>query len=174
MYQKSGELKINDFGKLIYTGEIFDDHNSFDFEAFIDTGNDFGVVLTSQLANAVCAEVEEDIKINTGAGLETIPGQKRKVNLRFGNLLLKNYSVTVLNGTRNLVGISFLQEHGILMIVDFKKGKTEGGVLTNDQTFANVIKKTSRCYFGHKNDSIKSNEKCPICDKSEKDEQHIV
>lgn len=164
MQQKSGKLIINSIGKLILTGEIFDGHGSFDFEAYVDTGSSFNMVITRELADAVCAKVEEEIKnISIGSGSNTTDGQIRRANFRFGDLLLQNYNVTVVNGSRNLVGIKFFQDTGIIMLVDFHRGKTMGGIIINDRKFAGVIGKVSHCYFSHNNDISKSNEPCPIC-----------
>lgn len=163
MEQKSGRLIIDDNGKLILTGKIFDSHNSFDFDAFVDTGSSFGMVLNTQLADAVCAKYERDIEISIGGGSNSITGQIRKANLRFGDLTLHNYKITVVSGNRNLVGIKFFQDTGIIMLVDFYKGKTMGGAITNDRRFAKVIGKTSHYFFIHNNDITKSDEPCSIC-----------
>lgn len=163
MAQKSGKLIIGDNGKLILTGEVFDGHGSYDFNADVDTGSSFGMVLTRELADAVCATVEGKIDISIGGGSETISGQKRIANLRFGELVLNNYEIIVVNGTRNLVGIKFFQDTGTMMLVDFHKGKTMGGLITNDRRIAIAIGKTVHCLSVHKFDITKSNEQCPIC-----------
>jgi len=163
MEQKSGKLIINDDGKLILTGEVFDGHGSYDFNAYVDTGSSFGMVLTRELADAVCAKVEGDINISIGGGSNTVKGQKRRANLRFGELILTNYEITVVNGTRNLAGIKFFQDAGIIMLVDFHKGKTMGGLITNNRRFARALGKTAHCFSVHKSDITKSNEPCPIC-----------
>ncbi|MFA5829233.1 MAG: aspartyl protease family protein [Candidatus Gracilibacteria bacterium] len=163
MEQKSGKLIIDNNGKLILTGEVFDDHGSFDFNAFVDTGSSFGMVLTKQLADAVCAKYERDINISIGGGSNATTGQICRANLRFGDLTLQNYEVTVVNGNRNLVGIKFFQDTGIIILIDFHKGKTMGGAITTDRRFAKAIGKTSHCFFVHNNDITKSNEPCPIC-----------
>jgi hypothetical protein len=163
MEQKSGKLIIDDNGKLILTGEIFDGYGSFDFGAFVDTGSPFGLVLTKELADAVCAKYEGEINISTGAGSNSTKGQIRRANFRFGGLTLQNYEITVVNGNRNLVGINFFQDTGIIMLVDFHKGKTMGGAITNDRKLANALGKTSHCFLVHNNDITKSNEPCPIC-----------
>lgn len=163
MEQKSGKLIIDENGKLILTGEIFDGHGSFNFETFVDTGSPFGLVVTKELADAVCAKYKREINISTGAGSNSTKGQICRANFRFGSLTLQNYEVTVVNGNRNLVGIKFFQDTGIIMMVDFHKGKTMGGAITNDRKFAGVIGKTAHCYFSHNNDIIKSNEPCPTC-----------
>lgn len=64
----------------------------------------------------------------------------------------------------NKVGTKFFQDTGIIMLVDFYKGKTMGGIITSDRRFAGAIGKTSHCYFSHNNDIVKSNEPCPICE----------
>jgi hypothetical protein len=163
MERKSGKLIIDDNGKLILTGEVFDEHGSYDFNAYVDTGCSFGMVLTRELADAVCAKVEGEIDISIGGGSNTVTGQKRRVNLRFGELVLNNYKITVVDGTRNLVGIEFFQDTGTIMLVEFHKGKTMGGLITNDRRFASALGKTAHCFLVHKNDITKSNEPCPIC-----------
>lgn len=163
MEQKSGKLTIDSSGKLILTGEIFDEHGSFNFEAFVDTGSPFGLVITRELADAVCAKCEKEINISTGAGSNSTKGLISKANFRFGDLTLQNYEATVVNGNRNLVGIKFFQDTGIIMLVDFHKGKTMGGAITDDRKFARALGKTSHCFFVHNNDITKSNEPCPIC-----------
>ena len=163
MERKSGKLIIDDNGELILTGEVFDERGSYDFNACVDTGCSFGMVLTKELADAVCAKVEGEINIIIGGGSKTVNGQKRRVNLRFGELVLQNYEIIVINGNENLVGIEFFQDTGIIMIVDFHKGKTMGGLITNDRRFARALGKTAHCFLVHKNDITKSNEPCPIC-----------
>lgn len=130
MEQKSGKLIIDDNGKLILTGEVFDQHGSYDFNACVDTGSTFDIVLTRELADAVCAEVKGEIKnISIGAGSNKTNGLIRRTNLRFGGLELLNHEVIVIDGgNRNLVGIKFFQDTGITMLVDFHKGKTMGGI----------------------------------------------
>lgn len=163
MEYKSGKLKIDDNGKLILTGEVYDDHVSLDFDAFVDTGSSFGMVLTRQLADSVCAKYEGEIDISIGGGSDSTTGQIRKANLRFGNLTLQNYEVTVVNGNRNLVGIKFFQDTEVIMLIDFHKGKTMGGAITNDRKFARAIGKASHCFLVHNNDITKSNYPCSIC-----------
>lgn len=164
MEQKSGKLLINDAGKLILTGEIFDGHGSFNFETFVDTGLSLNMVITRELADAVCAKIEGEVKnISIGGGTSSVDGQIRMANFRFGDLVIQNYKVAVINGSRNLVGIKFFQDVGILMLVDFHKGKTMGGILTSERKFANIIGKTAHCYFSHNIDISKSNEPCPSC-----------
>ena len=155
---------INEVGKLILTGEIFDDHGSYAFEACVDTGLSLNMVITKELADSVCAKVEGKIEnISIGGGSNTTDGLIRRANFRFGNLLLQNYNVAVINGSRNLVGIKFFQDTKTIMLVDFFKGKTMGGIITNDRKFASAIGKISHCYFCHNNDISKSNEPCPTC-----------
>lgn len=160
---ESGKLAIKDNGKLILTGEVFDEYGSHNFDAYVDTGSDFGMVLTRGLADAVCAKVEDEIGISIGGGSSTVRGQKRRANLRFGELTLKDYEITVVNGTRNLVGIKFFQDTGIMILVDFHKGKTRGGLITNDRRFVSALGKTTHCFLGHKEDITKSDEACSIC-----------
>lgn len=163
MERKSGKLIINDEGKLILTGEVFDGHGSYDFNAYVDTGSIFGIVLTQELADAVCAKVEGEVDISIGAGSGQTKGQIRKANLRFGELVIENYQITVVKGNRNLIGIKFFQDVGAGMIVDFHKGKTMGGLITNERKLVKAIGKTAHCFLEHKNDIVKSYEPCPIC-----------
>lgn len=163
MEQESGKLIIDENGKLILTGEIFDGHGSYPFNAYVDTGSSFGLVITRKLADAVCAKVEGEIDISIGGGSKTVTGQKRKANLRFGELILNNYEITVVSGTRNLVGIQFFQNAHIAMLVDFNQGKTRGGLITNQRRFASALGKTAHCFTVHRTDITKSNEPCPIC-----------
>lgn len=164
MNQETGKLIIDKNGKLILTGEIFDNHGSYSFDAYVDTGSSFGLILTRELADAVCAKIEEKISnISIGGGSNSVIGHKRKANLRFGELTLSNYEITVVEGgTRNLVGIKFFQDTQILMLIDFK-GKTSGGLITNDRRFASAIGKTAHFLTVHKTDITRSDEPCPIC-----------
>jgi len=138
MKQESGKLIIDKNGKLI-------------------------LVMTEELANAVCSEPIEEINISIGGGSSSIMGQKRKVNLRFGKMILYNYDITVINGTNNLIGIPFFQNANIFMCVDFKKDITVGGLVTNDRRLARAIGKVAHCITLHKTDITRSNEPCPIC-----------
>ena len=79
------------------------------------------------------------------------------------DLIIQNYKVTVVNGTRNLVGIKFFQDVGIIMLMDFHKEKTNGGIITSEQKFVNILGKTAHCYFSHNIDISKSNEPCSSC-----------
>jgi predicted oxidoreductase len=163
MKRESGKLVITAKGKLILTGEVFDSHGSYPFDAFVDTGSDFGLVLTQELADAVCAKVEGEINISIGGGSQSIVGQKRKVSLKFGEMAVTDYEVTVISGTRNLIGIKFLQDANILMVADFKPGKTSGGIITNNRKYASIIGKAAHCAFSHQIDITGSHLPCPIC-----------
>lgn len=163
MDRTSGELKFSQEGKLILTGEIFDSHNTFLFEAFVDTGSTFGIIITRELADAVCAPDNGPVQINAGAGSVSSEGHKSVVNLKFGQLICRNYPVTIINGTRNLIGVKFLQEAGIIMLVDFNKGRTQGGIITTDRTEAKIFGKVSHCLHSHKLDLSDSKNPCPVC-----------
>jgi len=162
--KKSGQLNISDDGKLILTGEVFDTHGYYIFDAAIDTGASLGITLTQELADAVCAPVvEARIPISIGAGSNSIEGCLRKVNLRFGGLEVKNYTATVIKGTRNLIGIKFLQEAGILLVADFHREKTLGSFISSDRNHARLIGKTFHCVNVHNFDICKINDPCPVC-----------
>ncbi len=163
MERKSGKLSIDDEGKLILTGEVFDGHGSYDFNAYVDTGSIFGIILTQELADAVCAKVKGEVVISTGAGSGQTRGQIRNANLRFGDLVIENYQITVVQGDRNLIGIKFLQDVGVGMLVDFHKGKTMGGLITSERKLVRSLGKTAHCFLEHKNDMAKSHEPCPTC-----------
>lgn len=164
MERRSGKIKIDSTGKVILTAEIYDEHGSFDFDAIVDTGSSFGMVITKGLADAVCAKVLGEIEnISIGGGTDTINGQLRVANFRFGDLLdIPNYKVIVTDGTRNLIGVKFFQDNNILLMIDFK-GTTSGSLITNDRKFASALGKTTHYLEIHKNDITKSNEPCTIC-----------
>ncbi len=145
------------------TGEIFDKHGAYTFDAYIDTGSIFGLVLEKNLADAVCAQIEKEVNVSIGAGSKNIVGQIRKVNLQFGGLSVKNYPAVVVDGDRNLIGVKFFQDAGIAIVFDFLKGKTMGGFVTTDRKLIKAVGKTSHCFLSHNTDITKTYESCPIC-----------
>ncbi len=161
---QSGKLIIPNNGKLILTGEVFDDHGNHHFNAYVDTGCNFNIALTQELADAVCAPVTgKEINISTGAGTGSTIGHERIVNLKFGNLTIKNYKIIAIPGKRNLIGVNFFQDVGIIIIADFHKGKTQGGIITSDRKVASIFGKTAHCFFSHGLDISNSDKPCPVC-----------
>lgn len=163
----SGKLRIDEItGKLFLVGEVFDDHGSYLFEAGIDTGSDFGLVIQRGLADAVCAPVVSTTgPISIGGGSGSVEGLYRKVNVKFGELIVHNYEATVLNGNsdRNLIGVKFLQEAGLLLLADFHEGITKGGFVTSERKFALAIGKTCHCLSVHNLDLCDCSKPCPVC-----------
>lgn len=160
----SGQLTIKS-GKLLLFGEIFDQHGAYPFEGFIDTGCSYDMVITRQLADAVCANIEKPVMASVGGGASTVPGSIRKINVRFGNFEGRNISVFVpddSNSTRTLIGIGFFQKAGILLIADFHSGATQGGLVTTDRAMASSVGMVVHCSSVHNNQLIKEM-KCPFC-----------
>ena len=161
--QKSGQIRITNDGKVILTGEIFDQHGSYPFEAFIDTGSSFGLIITQELADAVCAPVLEEVNICIGAGSGNTKGHTRLANFRFGDLEIKNYRATAVKGSRNLVGVKFFQDISAAVLLDFHQGKTAGCFLSTDQKFVRMLGKSLHCATVHGLDICESTKPCPVC-----------
>jgi len=162
----SGQLRIDKNGKLFLSGEVFDNHGTYQFEAGIDTGSGFGFVMHRDLADAVCAPVIRAAgSISIGAGSSTISGVYRKVNFRFGGLEVRDYEAVVLDGSsaRNIIGVKFFQDAGMLLLADFHEGSAKGGLVTSDRRSAEVIGKTLHCFAIHNLDLSKCLEPCPVC-----------
>ena len=163
----SGKLRIDEkSGKLFLAGEVFDDHGSCLFEAGIDTGSDFGLVLQRGLADALCAPVISTTgPISIGGGSGSVEGLFRKVNFRFGELVVENYQAVILNGDsdRNLIGIKFFQDAGLLLLADFHAGITKGGFISSDRKFAMAIGKTCHCLSVHNVDLCNYSSPCLAC-----------
>lgn len=162
----SGELKIDDNGKLLLGGEVFDSHGFYPFKAFIDTGSEFGFVIQKDLADAVCAPIIGSAgSISVGAGTSTISGVYRKISFRFGQLVIKNYNAVVLNKitNRNILGLKFFQDCDILLLADFHEGSTKGGLVSTDRKLARAIGNICHCLIQHDLDLSKYLEPCPAC-----------
>ena len=151
MEVNSNTLKIDSNHKIKFSGNIFDHHGSYSFNAYIDTGCTFNLVLNRELADAVCAEVVcEVLDISIGGGLENKRGFIRKANLKFGPLTLRDYEFLVVDDNkRNLIGIKFFQDSKMLLVMDFASGKTDGCFITTNQDIARAMGKTVHFCLAH-------------------------
>lgn len=165
---KSGELKIDENGKIVIAGELFDLHKTdpfiVPFEGHLDTGCTHDVVVPLDCANAVCAQVENEHETSGGAGATTIQGTIRKVNMHFGGLEAKNIRAFVPNNPseRILIGIGLLQKISAFMVIDFYSGLTQGGLLTTDRNIPFLVGKVLHCKLIH-NKEIVSRDPCDFC-----------
>ena len=70
------------------------------------------------------------------------------------------------SSTRNLIGVKFFQDAGMLLLADFHEGSTKGGFVTTDRRFARVISKSCHCLSVHNLDLSKYAEPCSVCGQS--------
>ena len=68
--------------------------------------------------------------------------------------------------TRNVIGVKFFQDAELLLIADFNKKSTRGGLISNDRRIAGVVGKTLHCFCQHGLDLSKSTKPCPVCGQS--------
>ncbi len=165
---KNGEMKIDNKGKIIIAGELFDLHDTdpfiSSFEGHLDTGCTHDMVVPLDLANSVCAQVENEHETSGAAGAISISGTMRKVNVRLGGLEAKNIRVFVPNAPseRILIGIGLLQKIGAYISIDFDSGVTQGCSLTNDRSIPFLVGKVLHCKIAH-NKEIISRGPCDFC-----------
>lgn len=136
-------MTIHPSGKISLPGQIFDNHGSYDFEPFLDTGCTHMLVIDRGLADAVCAPVDREEVVSVGAGGASINGFIRLVDVRFGEMELRNVRAFVPCDPipRSLMGISLLQGMRVLWIADFGSGRTDGSLLTSERDMAQLLGK---------------------------------
>src|SRR3989344_4638051 len=142
---KSGELRIDENGKIVIAGELFDLHDTdpfvVSFEGYLDTGCIHDMVVPIDLVNVVCARVESEHETSGGAGATTIQGTMRRVNVRFSGFEKQNIRAFVPNNPskRTLIGVGLLQKISAFLVIDYCRGRTEGSILTTDRNIPLLI-----------------------------------
>jgi len=168
MNMKSGELKITEHGKIVIAGELFEERETnptaVPFEGFVDTGCTYDLVIPKNMANAVCAQIEEETGVSVGGGSSAIKGTIRKVNIRLGSLVGKNVTAFVpdTQSNRFLIGIGLLQKINAFLAIDFHSGSTQGCILTNDRGIPFIVGKVLHYHFVHHKEIVPQGP-CEFC-----------
>ncbi len=166
---KSGEIKIDEKGRVVIAGELTDFHPTHparvSFEGYLDTGCSYAIVVPLEIAKGVMASVEEETMASAGAGALGIKGTMRKVNICFGGLTARNVLAFVPNdaaANRVLVGIELLQKMSAFLAIDFHFESTQGGILTIDRRIPFLVGKLLHYKLVHGKEILSANP-CEFC-----------
>jgi len=166
---KSGEIKVDEKGRIVIAGELTDFHPTHPsqalFEGYLDTGCSHAMVVPLEIANGIMAQVEKESTTSAGAGAVRIDGTMRRVNVCFGGLTARNVLVFVPNDTgasRVLIGIELLQNISAFLAIDFHLKSTQGTILTNDRKIPFLVGKLLHYKLVHGKEIVSTNS-CEFC-----------